>query len=277
MTDYYGLEMRGMYFVENTLEDRPAAGPPTDPVVLVAGTFDPHRGEYSARLIDALLREEKVSTVIEAHYIHEGRTGYLEPRAVIDDVREICLDPRTTPRFVSLCGGCLAVQEALLETAEANPAARVGGALFVGSFLPDYPSLTGLIIEQITMRQDTGPGSTIHNYAGHGEVLDSGRRLMAWYETSRLRKLLHGPRPADPFPIPVHTLYFRLDMLNRRGRRSLGRVFNASPMPGIPGLHKSLRKLPIADRQIVEFCRAATGRDSAPAGTGVPVLADSVS
>ena len=42
MTDYYGLPMRGLYFIENTLEGRPAAAPPADPVILVAGTFDPH-------------------------------------------------------------------------------------------------------------------------------------------------------------------------------------------------------------------------------------------
>lgn len=245
--DWFGVPMRGLYFVENTLPGGPPETAVDNPaIVLFPGGFDPIDGGVSEDLIRAMLTEANAPYVMEAHYIHEDQAGYIDPPSVADDVKTLCLNTVQPAVLVALCGGAIMVLDGVMQAARDEAPHTLVGCLVIGPPLFKYFNKFGHIIQQGVFFSRNTPESKLYRFAGHPHVPGNVTRLHEWSRQSMLTATVDRwdpkQRTNDPFPIPVEAVYFRIDIMTRTGRTCLQRLFNCPPRKErIPGAHRALR------------------------------------
>lgn len=271
VTTWRGAPLRGIYFVENTLPEDLRAATDRGPVLLVPGSWDPKQGEFSDNLIRALLQESGAPSVLELHYRYDGEDGYVDPGALVDDLVNIYLDREAPPTVVGLCFSCPFLLEALLIARERDPSPPVAGVLAIGLGVPGFLNAIGRTALRSHIHMKVGAEARHLSYTGHPHVAGNNARGEAWISQSRLKAAmlaLDPEGPVLPFPVPVETLYFQLDVSTRTGRALVRRLFGiVETGASLPGYHRSLRRRSPADARIMEFygrtqC-AAVGRGGA--------------
>ncbi len=259
LTHWHERPLRGLYFVESTLSG--GAGEATRgnaPAVLVPGAIDPRDGEFSERLIRSLLEDGNTPSVLEAHYCFESRSGYIEPDAIVEDLKILYNDGSHGPVIIGLCGGTLLILLAMWAAAGDAVAPQKAQTLIVGPYLPAYTNKFGKVLEAAIGKIKMAPGSMHLKYAGHRNTTRNLECLKTHYASSALGRALAGIDPKSrtnqPFPIPLDALYFKFDVATREGRARMRRLFDVPHSNDrIGGIHRDLRDAPDADAAILAF------------------------
>lgn len=257
LTDWQGHPLQSLYALRNRLTD--ADDDPDRPgVILLPGAFDPVKGEYGAGLIERLLTELRLRAVYEMHFRHRGICGRLDVSAILDDL-DTMLGSRNGPSniYVGLSGGAMMLAIALARTAERVGTPRCRGALLIGPHFPGYNTLFVSAVRRLFKGEEML--SKVARHAGHPHVPENVEQSLKWYETSAIKEKfnrIRGWSKPQPFPVPVQTLYFRMDTMNRRGRRKLSRMLASGELrPRLPGIHRGLYRVADSDARILDFCR----------------------
>ena len=257
-TTWRGAPLHGLYFVESTLPDGPKEGAhPMGPIILVPGSWDPRQGEYSDNLICTLLRECGATVVLEVHFRYQYQDGYFEPDAFVDDLVVIYSELEALPTVVGLCFACPFVLEALLMACEKDLSPGVAGVLVIGNGVPGFLNRLGLVTLRSLTNKLMAAGTRHLLYNGHPHTQGNNVRGEAWLKNSRLVAAMSKADPTGPvkpFPVPVETLYFQLDISTRQARALTRRVFGVpESSERIPGHHRALRRRSPADAVIARF------------------------
>lgn len=257
LTDWRGYPLQSLYALRSRLAD--SGGEPARPsAILLPGAFDPAKGEYSAGLIERLLTELRLPAVYEMHFRHRGVCGRLDVAAILEDL-DVMLSSRNGPPslYVGLSGGAMVLGIALARAAERVGRPQCQSALLIGPHFPGYNTLFVSAVRRLFNGEEML--RKVARHAGHPHVPDNVEQSLKWYETSTVKKnfdrIRAWTRP-PPFPVPVETLYFRMDTMSRRGRRKLSRMLASSELrPRLPGIHRGLYRVSDSDTRILDFCR----------------------
>lgn len=275
VTEWHGIPLRALYFVEITLPPNQATvSSRKGPVILLPGSWDPRQGEYSDNLIRSLLVDAGAPAVMEGHYRHDGQDGYVEPAGLVEDLASIYLARESPPTVIALCFACLFAMEALLVARNQDPAPPIAGVLLIGQGVPGFLNAIGRTALRSHINMKVGAEARHLIYTGHSHTAGNNARGEAYARASRLVAAMTEADPAtpiQPFPVPVDALYFRLDVSSGRGRALVRQVFGITTKnPLIPGYHRSLRRRSPADPMIVQFYlrSQAHSREDTSATTG---------
>jgi hypothetical protein len=265
LTTWNGVPLRAMYFIESRMPggikwEEAAMGP----AVLFPGSWDPWNGEYSESLIQRLLVDCGAPAVLEGHYRWEGQDGYFDPAGVLVDLTEVLLNSPRPPTVVGLCIAAPILLEALLASCERAGRPPVAGVLVVGAGVPGFLNRLG----RFTLRNYTS--KTLKSivsrltYSGHTFTSDNIIRAVDCFRGSRLASALAADIDGDfesSFPVPVETLYFRVDIATMESRMRIRKLFGIThESECIPGYHTHLRDPSLADDRIVEFYKITQAR-----------------
>lgn len=253
-THWQGIELSGLYLLENRLTEG-TASPDATPVLLLPGVFDPKGGDYPAPLISGMLANCRISGLYEAHYIHQGQCGRLDPQAVLQDMRNIMSHSKTPPLVVGLSGGGTFCYIALFLAARTQPQPPVKGLLLTAPSVPGYETETNLWMRRSIDNDNLV--ARIVEATGHPFVRHSSQEFRNWFAGSRFKAFFDGldPGPSPPpFPIPVESCYFEQDNLNEEGQRKLHWLLNCRVhRHQFPGPHRGLHKTPESIAAIIGF------------------------
>ncbi len=264
--DWAGTPLKNLYFVESRLPDGPRKEG-LEPVILTPGGFDPYRGEYSDALVKRLLEDVGVPVVYEGHYTHEGNDGYLDIEGTVQDLVTVLTHGENRPLVTGLCGGTVCLGGALHRLGQRDDHAT-SGALLIGPYLTGRLNSFGKGVFYTALNMRNSPDARHWKYAGHGYTPSNTRRGDAWFQASQYNADVNAidmkARNTNAYPIPVSTLYFKIDILNREGRARLRRMFDADEIKErIPGMHRDLTRIPEADDLIAGWVeRTLAARDS---------------
>ena len=260
--EWNGVDLRGLYLIENTLSKDTDTEPATRPIVLFSGYPDPRMGSYSAGQIEMLLRDGGAAAVVEAHFSFEGQDGYAEPEAIVEDVIAILGETENPPVVVAQSLSTLFTMAALHRLPRDSAANRKPKVLLIAPSLSPYQSLYGKVSKLGMLYLGTGPDSQNVRHAGHPFSAGNIARSADWNRDTEFwkrfveedgRAFWNGPPRAE-----VETAYFFFDFSSGEGRRHLHRALDVRKQwPYLSGLHRSLRNHPQADALLLSFFRKA--------------------